>query len=63
MKYLITLFWTVVYGQIIGYLGAALTKTQYSVNNCLVISLIFGVIFCLLAAILNSEAKDTKKSN
>ena len=55
MKYLVTLFWTIIYGQVIGYMGAALTSTQDNPVNALVISIIFGLILCVLPQILKPE--------
>ena len=47
MRYIVTLFWAVVLGQVVGYIGAALTSGTYDFTLTTIISLIAGVIILL----------------
>lgn len=44
MRYIVTLFWAVVLGQVVGYIGAALTSGTYDFTLTTIISFIAGVI-------------------
>lgn len=51
MRYIVTLFWSFVLGQAVGYIGGALTKGAYDFTLTTIISLIAGVIVILLGAV------------
>ncbi|UQS82765.1 YjzD family protein [Bombilactobacillus folatiphilus] len=59
MKYLTSLFWILVYGQVLGYIGSALTSSSYKPQTALIVSVIFTIVFWILAACL--ESSDSKK--
>ena len=52
LKYLVVLFWTVVYGQVIGFIGSSLVSATYNPMNTLIVSIIFGIILCVLPHIM-----------
>ncbi|OOL59277.1 DUF2929 domain-containing protein, partial [Enterococcus faecium] len=45
------LFWAVVLGQVVGYIGAALTSGTYDFTLTTIISFIAGVIILLIGAV------------
>lgn len=51
MKYIITLFWAFVLGQVVGYLGNALIGAPYDFQLTTILSLIVGVIVILIGTI------------
>lgn len=62
LKYLTAIFWTVIYGQIINYLASALSHRQGDPKLALIVSIVFGLILCLLPHILESNSNsETKK--
>lgn len=44
MKYIVTLFWAFVVGQVAIYIGGALTEGSYNFKSALILSLVIGVI-------------------
>lgn len=61
MRYFTSLFWILIYGQILGYMGAALTSTQYQPMTALIISIVFTILFWILTAALDSPSKAKKE--
>lgn len=57
LKYLVVLFWTVVYGQVIGFIGSSLISATYNPMNTLIVSIIFGIILCVLPHIMQPNSK------
>lgn len=57
LKYLVVLFWTVVYGQVIGFIGSSLVSATYNPVNTLIVSIIFGIILCVLPHIMQPNSK------
>lgn len=57
LKYLVVLFWTVVYGQVIGFIGSSLVSATYNPMNTLIVSIIFGIILCVLPNIMQPNSK------
>ena len=57
LKYLVVLFWTVVYGQVIGFIGSSLVSATYNPMNTLIVSIIFGIILCVLPTIMQPNSK------
>lgn len=51
MKYIITLFWAFVLGQVVGYLGNAMIGAPYDFQLTTILSLIVGVIVILIGTI------------
>lgn len=48
MRYLVTLFWAFVLGQVVCYIASALTSGTYNFTLATIISLIAGVIVILI---------------
>ncbi|MBA1434981.1 DUF2929 family protein [Lactobacillus bombi] len=57
MKYLVVIFWTIIYGQVIGFIGSSLVSAAYNPMNALIVSVIFGIILCLLPNVLKADTK------
>ncbi|BCA86074.1 hypothetical protein EsVE80_15970 [Enterococcus saigonensis] len=57
MKYLVTLFWTYILGQVVCYLGSALNSGTYDFKLSSIISLIVGVIIILIAEVATPKKK------
>lgn len=57
LKYLVVLFWTVVYGQVIGFIGSSLVSATYNPMNTLIVSIIFGIVLCVLPHIMQPNSK------
>lgn len=57
LKYLVILFWTVVYGQVIGFIGSSLISAVYNPMNSLIVSIIFGIILCVLPNVMQPNSK------
>ena len=58
MRYLATLFWTFILGQVVGYLGSSLAGATYDFQLTSIISLVAGVLIILLGLIAPSTKKD-----
>lgn len=57
MKYLVTLFWTYILGQVVGYLGSALNSGTYDFKLSSIISLVVGIIIILIAEVATPKKK------
>lgn len=57
MRYLVTLFWAFILGQVVGYLGSSLAGATYNFPLTAIISLITGLFIILIGTI----APDTNK--
>ena len=57
LKYLVVLFWTVVYGQVIGFIGSSLVSATYNTMNTLIVYIFFGIILCVLPHIMQPNSK------
>ena len=57
LKYLVVLFWTIVYWQVIGFIGSSLVSATYNPMNTLIVSIIFGFILCVLPNIMQPNSK------
>ncbi|WP_165007172.1 MULTISPECIES: YjzD family protein [unclassified Enterococcus] len=51
MRYIVTLFWSFILGQVVGYIGGALTKGTYDFTLTTIISLIAGILVILIGAV------------
>lgn len=56
MKYLVVLFSSLIIGQMIGYLGSALSHTGYSPMSALICSLIIAAVVFIIGAITPSDS-------
>ncbi|MDR0298386.1 MAG: YjzD family protein [Streptococcaceae bacterium] len=61
MKLLVTLFWALVIGQVVGYIMTALSGTTDNVAGTAIVSLLFGCFVYALSAL--TIAKPTKKAD
>mgnify|MGYP001070471547 CR=1 FL=1 len=52
MKNIIVIIWALILGQLLGYIGGAVTSLSYSVLTMAIISAIFGVIVCVLPHVM-----------
>lgn len=57
MRYLVTLFWTFVLGQVVGYLASSLTGATYDFQLTTIISLVTGVVILLIGTIAPAPEK------
>lgn len=60
MKEIIVVIWALVLGQLVGYIGSAVTSLAYSPVTVAIISAIFGLIVCILPHVLNTKATTSK---
>lgn len=61
MRYLVTLFWTLILGQIVGFLASNLTGGTYSfIGTCL--GSIFVAVIVMILDHLTESANKTKKA-
>ncbi|KAF1303648.1 MULTISPECIES: YjzD family protein [Enterococcus] len=51
MRYLVTLFWTFILGQVVGYIGSSLASGTYDFMLTTIISMIAGVFILLIGTI------------
>lgn len=59
MPYIVTLVWSVLLGQVVGFLGTALSKMSYDFTLTTIFSLIVGVFVILIGTI--TKPKEQKK--
>ncbi|EOH89487.1 DUF2929 domain-containing protein [Enterococcus villorum] len=62
MRYIVTLFWSFVLGQVVGYIGGALTSGAYDFTLTTIISLVAGVIVILLGALASPKKEASSHS-
>jgi uncharacterized protein YacL len=63
MRYLATIFWAAILGQVVGFLVAALNSAQYDPKLSLIISVIFAVILFILPAIMKANDPTAKSEH
>lgn len=49
MRYLVVLIWSFLLGQVVGYIGGALTQADYNFMQTTIISLIAGILLIILS--------------
>lgn len=59
MRYLVTIIWSLILGQVVGFLGSALTSTDYDFTLTLICSLIVAVIVMAVGTIAYPNKKQT----
>lgn len=59
MRYLVTIFWGLILGQVVGFLISALVSATYDPKISLIISAIFVVILWFMPVILNGSSMPT----
>ncbi|EOT51299.1 MULTISPECIES: YjzD family protein [Enterococcus] len=58
MRYIVTLFWTLILGQVVGYLGSSLMTQPYDFKSSLFVSLFVAVVIILFGT-LGTDKKAT----
>lgn len=61
MRYVAIIFWSIMLGQVAGFIGGALNQQKFNSTYTIIVSLVFAVIFSVIPLILDSSVKDTKK--
>ncbi len=59
MRYLITIIWSLILGQVVGFIGSALTSTNYDFVLTTICSLIVAVIVMAIGAIVYPNNKQS----
>ena len=59
MRYIVTLFWAVCLGQLVGFLGGALTSTEYNFGWTLFFSIIVAVLVLIIDKVITPKQKTT----
>lgn len=63
MRYIVTLFWAVILGQVIGYIGGALSSSPYDFTMTTIISLVAGLIVILISAVATPKKETSSASH
>lgn len=61
MRYLVTFFWCIVLGQVVGYIGSSLSHGTYNFTLTTILSLIVGVCILLISAVAAPPKSQTSK--
>ncbi|KRO18298.1 YjzD family protein [Lacticaseibacillus saniviri] len=62
MRYIATLFWGSILGEVIGFLLSALNGTQFNPQQSLIVSVIFVIILFMMPAIMKQFDTTASKS-
>jgi Protein of unknown function (DUF2929). len=60
MRYVITLFWAVCLGQLVGFLGGALTSTEYNFVWTLFFSILVAVLVIIIDKVITPKQKTSQ---
>ncbi|MED4940648.1 YjzD family protein [Heyndrickxia coagulans] len=52
MKYIVTIFWVFLLSQMLGYVGSAMSNSEYSMKTMAVMSLVLSVVAFIVHAAL-----------
>ncbi|AUB52256.1 MULTISPECIES: YjzD family protein [Enterococcus] len=63
MRYIVTLFWAVILGQVVGYIGGALSSSPYDFTMTTIISLVAGLIVILISAVATPKKETSSASH
>lgn len=63
MKYIMTVFWAIILGQVAGFIGSALTHGNFDSMATLIISVIFGLIVTIIPLILENSSPEPEIKN
>ncbi len=64
MRYIVTLFWAVILGQVVGYIGGALCDSSpYDFTMTTIISLVAGLIVILISAVATPKKETSSASH
>lgn len=62
MRYTIVVFWALLIGQIVGYIGGALNHQVYDFKITAIVSLIAGLLVVVLGQVASSANYDKQKT-
>jgi len=57
------LFWAVILGQVVGYIGGALSSSPYDFTMTTIISLVAGLIVILISAVATPKKETSSASH
>lgn len=57
MRYIVTLFWALILGQVVGFIGAKLSSTSYAFIPTVIVSVVIAVIIVLLDIAISPSRK------
>ncbi|KRK65477.1 hypothetical protein FC72_GL000947 [Companilactobacillus tucceti DSM 20183] len=60
MRYFDVLLWTIILGQVAGFIGGALNQQAYNFQTSVVVSAVFAIIFFIVPAILDKSDNRAK---
>ena len=63
MKYVMTVFWAIILGQVAGFIGSALTHGKFDSLLALIVSVIFGIVVSILPVILKNSSPEPEIKN
>ncbi|MGM0318182.1 MULTISPECIES: YjzD family protein [unclassified Enterococcus] len=63
MRYIVALFWAVILGQVVGYIGGALSSSPYDFTMTTIISLVAGLIVILISAVATPKKETSSASH
>lgn len=62
MRYVMMVFWGVIFGFIIGFIGSALTQTTFQVAPAMIIAGVFAVLLGIIPPLLKWSEKISSKN-
>lgn len=60
MRYVMTLFWAILLGQVVGFLGGALTSTPYDFKWTLICSILASLFIILIGKVATPNEHTAK---
>lgn len=64
MRYIITMIWSCIFCEIIGFIAASLTQMQFNPMQSLIIGAVFGLLFAIIIPAITAKSyKDKSKYN
>ncbi|MDN6028742.1 MAG: YjzD family protein [Lactobacillus sp.] len=55
-RFIVTIFWSIVYMFIIGFIGGPLTQTSVDFKTLLIFGVVFGIIFSLIIPTITAHS-------
>ncbi|MEJ1330277.1 YjzD family protein [Latilactobacillus sakei] len=56
-----TLFWTLIFGFVVGFIGSKLVKLDFNVQATLTVSVIFGILLNLVPLVLPKDPSSIRQ--
>jgi uncharacterized membrane protein YeaQ/YmgE (transglycosylase-associated protein family) len=60
VRYFVTFFWTIILGQVVGYLGSSLMSATYHFQTCLILSIIVAIVIILFSEVGTAGQTDSQ---